>query len=247
MFERTLFERTLDSSWDERSRRGLTTLTSLGLQALLVGGLLILPLLRPAGLPLFRQLSTPVSLGQPLGEPPAGRPHSGARTDAPSNRAIIILRPSLRFPTGMPSVRDDGPPQVGPTGPYIPGSSGSGSPDGLRDSIGTGLRPIMPVAPASAAPPVHVSHMSEGDLVRKILPTYPPLARAARIQGQVVLQAVISKQGIIENLRVLTGHPMLVPAAIEAVRQWRYRPYVLNSEPVEVETQITVNFSLAGN
>ena len=89
--------------------------------------------------------------------------------------------------------------------------------------------------------------MSEGDLIHKVLPTYPPLARSARIQGQVVLQAVISKQGAIENLRVLAGHPMLVPAAIEAVRQWRYRPYVLNNEPVEVETQVTVNFSLGGN
>ena len=89
--------------------------------------------------------------------------------------------------------------------------------------------------------------MSEGDLVRKILPTYPSLARSARIQGQVLLQAVISKQGVIENLRVLAGHPMLVPAAIDAVRQWRYRPYVLNNEPVEVETQVTVNFSLGGN
>jgi protein TonB len=89
--------------------------------------------------------------------------------------------------------------------------------------------------------------MSEGDLVRKILPTYPALARSARIQGQVVLQAIISKQGAIENLQVMSGHPMLVPAAIEAVRQWRYRPYILNNEPVEVETQITVNFSLGGS
>jgi len=84
-------------------------------------------------------------------------------------------------------------------------------------------------------------------LVHKVLPTYPPLARSARIQGQVVLQAMISKQGAIENLRVLSGHPMLVPAAIDAVRLWRYRPYVLNNEPVEVETQVTVNFSLEGN
>jgi len=91
--------------------------------------------------------------------------------------------------------------------------------------------------------------MSDGDLIRKILPAYPPLARSAHVQGQgqVVLQAVISKQGAIENLKVVAGHPMLVPAAIDAVRQWRYRPYVLNNEPVEVETQITVNFSLAGN
>lgn len=62
-----------------------------------------------------------------------------------------------------------------------------------------------------------------------------------------MLLAVINKQGTIENLRLLSGHPMLAPAAIEAVRQWRYRPYILNDEPVEVETQITVNFSLVGN
>jgi protein TonB len=88
--------------------------------------------------------------------------------------------------------------------------------------------------------------MSEGDLMHKVQPEYPSLARSARIQGSVVLQAVISKQGAIENLRVITGHPMLVRAAIDAVSQWHYRPYVLNNEPVEVETQITVNFSLSG-
>jgi periplasmic protein TonB len=123
-----------------------------------------------------------------------------------------------------------------------------GDPHGVQNWFESDTRrPVLPAAPRPAAPPVQVSHMSEGDLVHKILPTYPPLARALRLQGQVVLQAVISKQGAIENLRVLSGHPMLVPAAIEAVRQWRYRPYILNSEPVEVETQITVNFSLTGN
>jgi protein TonB len=84
-------------------------------------------------------------------------------------------------------------------------------------------------------------------LVHKVQPAYPALARSARIQGVVVLEAMISKQGTIENLRLLSGHPMLAPAAIDAVRQWRYRPYILNGEPVEVETQITVNFALGGN
>ncbi len=215
-----MFNDTLNSSWDERSRRGLTALTSFALQALAVGFLLILPLLRPTGLPLLRQLSTPVSIGQPLADAPAVRTHSGANAPAPSS-ATIFLRPSTRFPVGMPAASDDGPP-VGPSGPYIPGLKGS--PDGVFDSLGSGARPIMPVAPVAVARPVSISHMSEGDLVHKILPTYPPLARAARLQGQVVLQAVIGKQGGIENLRVLSGHPMLVPAAIEAVRQWRYRP-----------------------
>jgi protein TonB len=238
-----VFNDTLNASWDDRSRRGLTTLTSFGLQALAVGVLLILPLLRPTGLPLLRQLSTPVSIGQPLADAPTVRTRGGASTAAPSS-ATIFLRPSPRFPIGMPAVSDDGPPQLGPSGP---GVAERGDPHGLPNLFDSGSRPVLPAAPAPVAPPVHISHMSEGDLVHKILPTYPPLARAARLQGQVVLQAVISKQGAIENLRVLYGHPMLVPAAIEAVRQWRYRPYILNNEPVEVETQITVKFSLTGN
>jgi protein TonB len=89
--------------------------------------------------------------------------------------------------------------------------------------------------------------MLEGSLIRRVQPIYPPLARSARVQGSVVLSALISKGGTMENLRVLSGHPMLVAAAIEAVRQWRYRPYILNAEPIEVETQITVSFSLTGN
>jgi protein TonB len=103
------------------------------------------------------------------------------------------------------------------------------------------------VRPPSNVAPLRISNMSEGNLIQKMQPGYPALARTARIQGAVVLEAVISKQGTIENLKVLAGHPMLVHAAIEAVRQWRYRPYILNNEPVEVETLITVNFSLAGN
>jgi protein TonB len=72
------------------------------------------------------------------------------------------------------------------------------------------------------------------------------LARQARIQGSVVLQAEIGKDGSIQNLHLISGHPMLAPSAIEAVKQWRYKPYILNREPVEVETTITVNFMLAG-
>jgi protein TonB len=72
------------------------------------------------------------------------------------------------------------------------------------------------------------------------------MARQARVQGQVVLRAMISREGTIENLQVLSGHPMLVRAAVDAVRQWRYRPYVLNGEPVEVETEVKVNFVLSG-
>jgi protein TonB len=88
--------------------------------------------------------------------------------------------------------------------------------------------------------------MAPGDLIYRVQPQYPEIARQARIQGTVALRAIISKAGTIENLTVEAGHPMLVPSAIRAVRQWRYRPYVLNGEPVEVGTEITVNFILGG-
>jgi protein TonB len=81
-------------------------------------------------------------------------------------------------------------------------------------------------------------------LIRRIEPTYPTLARQARIHGVVVLTAIIDKQGNIENLQLVRGHPMLAPAAIDAVRQWHYKPYLLNGQPVEVETTVTITFRL---
>ena len=87
----------------------------------------------------------------------------------------------------------------------------------------------------------------DGLLIHRVQPDYPVIAKRAGIQGQVVISALISKEGAIENLRVLSGHPMLVPAAMSAVKQWRYRPYILNGDPIEVDTQITVNFVLGGS
>ena len=88
--------------------------------------------------------------------------------------------------------------------------------------------------------------VSQGLLVYKVQPTYPPLARQARAQGTVVLQAVIGKDGTIEELSVISGHPLLTQAAVDAVKQWRYKPYLLNGEPVLVQTTINVNFELNG-
>jgi len=108
---------------------------------------------------------------------------------------------------------------------------------------------VIPTRPARSAPikPLVISHLSEANLIHRVQPAYPPLARTARIQGTVELRAIISKSGTIEDLAVVGGHPMLVTSAIEAVRQWRYRPYLLNNEPIEVETVITVNFVLSGS
>jgi protein TonB len=83
-------------------------------------------------------------------------------------------------------------------------------------------------------------------LINQTRPVYPPLARQARIQGTVKLTAIIAKDGTIEKLEVLSGHPLLIPAALQAVKEWRYKPTLLNGEPVEVVTQVDVNFTLSG-
>src|SRR5271154_3748691 len=118
----------------------------------------------------------------------------------------------------------------------------------MRGITGAIISSTPVAAPKAAAPQrVRVSQgVSQGLLVRRVQPNYPPLARQARISGTVVLHAVISKDGSIENLTLVSGHPMLAPAAIDAVKQWKYRPYLLNGEPVEVDTEVLVNFTLAG-
>jgi TonB family protein len=85
-----------------------------------------------------------------------------------------------------------------------------------------------------------------GVLVRKVSPIYPPLARQARIQGTVILKVVIDKSGNVYDVQLVSGHPLLAPAAIDAVKQWKYKPYLLNGEPVEVETNVQVIFKLEG-
>jgi protein TonB len=234
----------LETAWAQRSRRGWMTLTSLGLQALAAAFLLLLPLIGTTELPQLRPLSPPVSLAPAPGPHPTPS-HLQSTAISPGKMLGNVLLAPRRIPIGVQNVADDAaPPQLGASGPYVPGST-SGDTNEILNSIGSGAQAALPTPP----PPAHrvrLSRMRQGDLIYKVKPEYPSLARSARIQGQVVLEAVISRQGTIENLRVLTGHPLLVRAAIDAVIQWRYRSYVLNDEPVEVETQITVNFSLSG-
>ena len=103
--------------------------------------------------------------------------------------------------------------------------------------------PAQPATPASTRILVSVG-VSEGLLVKQVPPIYPPLARQARIQGTVVLQAIIDKDGSVKNLQLVSGHPMLVNAAMDAVMQWQYKPYVVDGAAVEVQTTVNVNFSL---
>ena len=99
--------------------------------------------------------------------------------------------------------------------------------------------------PKAALQIVRVSQgVSEGLLVKRVQPVYPAQARQMRVQGPVELQATISKEGAITNVKVMTGNAQLARAAVDAVKQWKYKPYYLNNEPVEIQTQIIVNFKL---
>lgn len=234
----------LEASCTHRSRRRWMTLGSFGLEAMVVAVLVVLPILRNVALPATRTVSTPVTLGHLHQPEPFTHPQLGGPVIPLAN-----LDPHrLLWPSHRLSVAVDNQ-QAGVQAPEgFPGSGGIGLPagsnDGLPISIFTGTNPVMPAAPAKPAHTFRTSNMLEGSLIRRADPVYPPLARNARIQGSVVLFATISTAGVIENLRVMSGHPLLVGAAIDAVKQWRYRPYILNGEPIEVETEITVNFVL---
>ena len=238
----------LDTAWADRSRRGWTTLVSFALQAAAAGGLLLLPLFYTQGLPQFQLMAALVAPAPPLAPPAPGPVRNAHQTTSNvSSDGKMIAPPSV--PREILRLDESSvPPPTDVVGLGVPGGTGnSRAPNGVLDSIGRGLSVIVPPPPpAPSTRPPRVSRMMEGNLIYRVQPQYPPLARQARAQGIVVLRAMITREGKIENLQVISGHPLLVKSAMDAVLQWRYRPYYLNGEPVEVETQVTVNFTLSG-
>jgi protein TonB len=106
--------------------------------------------------------------------------------------------------------------------------------------------PPPPPAPPKPTGPAKIGgNVVAANLINPVKPVYPPLAKMARQQGTVKFEAMISKEGTIEDLKLISGPPLLVQAAMDAVKQWRYRPTILNGEPTEVQTTIDVNFSLS--
>jgi|HubBroStandDraft_6_1064221.scaffolds.fasta_scaffold36890_2 protein TonB len=233
-----------ENAWANRSHRGWTALASFAAQALAIAGLLVLPLFYTQALPRLAVLGSIVAPAPP----PAPSVARAAQSQVVSN----LDEHALRLPTPIPrafstSTGHDADAEFSelPGGPGVPGGNGDRNAKyAVLDAIGQVPNSLMPLTP-SARPP-RVSHMMEGNLIRRVQPEYPALAKQARIQGAVVLRAVIDRDGMIQDLQVITGHPLLVQAAINAVRQWRYRPFYLNDQPVEVETQVTVNFTLSG-
>jgi TonB family protein len=157
-------------------------------------------------------------------------------TPAPSNRVLTVAKSKPLVKTAAPA------PEV--VVPPAPLSLGVGSStDKEIAGIANGATAAMPKAATAGA--VKISQgVTQGLLVKRVPPSYPQSAKQMHIQGTVQLQANIGKDGSVSNVKSLSGDPALAHAAIEAVKQWKYRPYTLNNEPVEIQTQITVNFKL---
>jgi protein TonB len=244
MFEDSL----LESGGRLKTKRGRTTTFAIILEIALIGVMVLLPLIFTEALP-KQQLMTFLVAPPP---PPPPPPPAAAPVKVVRQVQTDIVNGALRTPTKIPQKiqmvkEDEAPPQMAAAG--VVGGVPGGIPGGQMGGVIGGIISSTPVAVPKVATPQRVrvsAGVTSGLLVRKVNPNYPPLARQARIQGTVVLSAVISKDGSIENLTLVSGHPMLAPSAIEAVKQWKYKPYLLNGEPVEVDTEVQVNFTLAG-
>jgi protein TonB len=240
MFEDSLIE----SGGKLKTARGKTAFFSFGLQAVIVGVMVLIPLLFTEALPkaqLMMALVAPPPPPPPPPPPAAVKVVKQIQTD--------IVNGQLRTPTKIPKkvelIKEEEapPPMTGVVG-GVPGGVPGGSMNGVMGGI-IGNTPMA--VPKIAVQRVRVSQgVTAGLVIHKVQPNYPPLAKTARVQGTVQLAAIIGKDGTIQNLHVISGHPLLTQAALDAVKQWRYKPYVLNGEPVEVDTTIQVNFTLSG-
>jgi protein TonB len=239
----------LESELRERRRRGLATTVSFTLQCALLGVLLVLPLMFTEALPSQQLLTFLVAPPPPPPPPPpAAAPVTKiVQTDMLNNGE---LRTPTRIPRKIEMIREEEAPPPALSGGVVGGVPG-GIPGGQLGGVIGGIisassNPASMIPKLEPVKRIRVSQgVSQGMVIRKIDPVYPKLALAARVTGVVLLKAVIDRQGAITEVQVISGHPILVPAAIEAVKQWRYRPYSLNGEPVEVETNITVTFQIS--
>jgi len=242
MFEDSLMES--QNRLTSPNQRWLT-LASLAFQCTISAGIVALPLLHPEVLP-FRSDAPRISL--PLKPVPPPVPQIYPKTSASSSSTSTAAPPApgtrsinLNHPLPIGDLTSDPPPLSATLGSM---TGPSDIPGGIGISpAGTGTRVSLAPAPG----PVHISRgVSAGLLLAPIRPVYPPIAISTRTEGVVVIEAIISKSGRIESAHATSGPDLLRNAALEAIRNARYSPYLLNGAPTEVETTITVNFKLAG-
>jgi protein TonB len=242
-----------------KGKRVWTTCVGVTGQALLVTAMVVAPMLWPQVMPTatFTLLVPHAPAGRPKGSPAAKKQPANVAAIRKPFRPTGFVQPAA-IPARIEIVSDLNRAvaysTVGDPGVGIDGGIGDGSRTGvLADVLRAGqevqrvvVHPVEPPKPVTATIPrfVRGGNVREPRLIHRVEPRYPPLAIAAHLQGVVQLGGVIAVDGHIAELSVESGNPLLVPAALEAVRQWRYEPTLLNGEPIEVATSIFVTFIL---
>jgi protein TonB len=233
MFEDSTFETM--GRIQTRSRGWM--MATLAFNSSILLALVIIPIIHPEMLPRMTYID-PIDAPAPVEPKPVVRTEQVTTAQSEMPGGVILAPRQIPSKPWIPGKGQD----PGPIGPVDLGGGPNvmGSPDNPFN--GRGTHPDVRQAPAATQ---HVSSgVMQGMLIYKVVPAYPAVAQAIRASGTVVLQATISRTGAIENLRVVEGPAMLRQAAVDAVKQWRYRPYMLNGQPVEVETTVDVQFTL---
>jgi protein TonB len=217
-------------------------------EALLVGVLVVVPLIYTQALPV-QMLGGVIHVPPPQGPPRA--PGPAPHVKATPHQAVDLLHGRIVIPDHVVQiVENPEPPTTGlGAGRWVIGAipGGTQATSAIVNSLpgGTGLPPLPePRVPAKVRMIREGGEVIAAKCLRQTKPVYPPMAILARVQGTVVLQAIIGRDGTVQDLKVVSGPALLIRAAMEAVKTWRYQPTLLNSEPVDVLTEISVNFTL---
>jgi protein TonB len=231
----------LESAPHSGHRSAWAKLASALVQSIALAFVLAIPLLHLERLQLVPPLPSIRMTRMP--QPPAIRSQPAVRaySTAPTVEREIV-QPN-HIPSTVTRINDRQ--EQAPDASFEPGSCIGDCAGGIPVSNILSRGPAIPIVqPPHPVGPIRVSDIKLGDLVHKVLPEYPMAAKQLGIHGAVVLMALVGNDGRVEHVQLISGPPLLVQPAMRAVEQWQYRPYQLNHEPVEVQTQVTVNFVL---
>ena len=232
----------VSSSHPTKTNKPWTVVLSMLFQVLFLGVLILIPLIYTEALP--KTMMSTLLVAPPPPPPPAVVKVVQVKPQVHLMDAGKLVAPKV-IPKEVKIIKEEAAPDMsaGMAG-GVPGGVAGGSMGGVIGGVIGGMGGAPPPPKPTASRIRQGGSVQAALLVNKVQPVYPPLARQTRISGTVRLHALISKTGAVESLEVLSGHPLLVRAAMDAVQQWKYKPTLLNGEPVEVDTTIDVIFSL---
>ncbi|WP_446743285.1 energy transducer TonB [Silvibacterium acidisoli] len=236
MFEASLVE----STGRIRTNSRRLAAVSFVMQAAVLAALIAWPILHPATLPRYNV----VSFLAPPYSPPATHIQKATPASSAARPMFSLLQSARQIihPASADQQQAQGAPEaIG----LVDGAIGGSVPGAILGMAQPAMPHVAAAAPAKSGPARVSSGVAAGRLLTPITPQYPAIARQAHVQGTVVVHALISKSGQVVDAQVVSGPPMLAQAALSAVAQARYRPYLLNGEPVEVETTINLVFQLS--